>query len=35
MMNVGMAISKRCMMQMQQYKCNIYNWTSWFSETVD
>jgi len=25
MMSVGMAISKRSMMKMQQYKCNIYN----------
>jgi len=35
MMSVGMVVSKRNMMQMQQYKCNIYNWTSWFSKTID
>jgi len=35
MMSVGIAVSMRSMMQMQQYKCSIYNWTSWFSETVD
>jgi len=28
MMSVGMAVSKRCMMQMQQYKCSIYNSTN-------
>jgi len=28
MMSVGMAVSKRCMMQMQQHKCSIYNSTN-------
>jgi len=35
MVSVGVDVSKRCMMQMQQYKCSIYNSTNLFSETID